>query len=391
MKPYGDTLERQPFTPRSDYKTIGAPIRRVSRPFYDLGFSTEYKVPLWTAYQITPGRTRKKFHRDGKPIVVDRSCGSFCADPKVPESPPQNVYDLCGYDTGHMIPAEAMQFDRQALSDTFFTSNACPQTKELNRGPWRTLERDIFNAAIRGMQLTVISGPIFAKTVSFLNSGVAIPDAFFKIAVAPLEHKFDCWTMCNDDTPGVERPALQDIARATGLSFPGIVASDLRHIQGFMDAKTAFSARGIAGVKIENLMNGEYTLLEDFIWDPCDAEHPGTKIRIPAGFTTDFGSVPGMVQNIYPPIGTFRDQHFLGHDWLYGTEFFEWDEAYKKCPTAAKDRSECDWRLLEALKASGDSWFSRNVIWSAVKAGGGFVWAKHNSEAVQANRRLLVG
>ena len=377
----GDIEERKPFLP----EMTGAKV--TTHDFYDVAFDSFHKVPFWTLHRVTPGRTAKKFHRDGTPIEIARSCGNFRNDPMIPESPYGWQYSLCGYDTGHLVPAEAMQFDKQALADSFFTSNACPQTDELNRGPWRTLEHNTFKAAMNGRELVVISGTIFTECKHYLPSGIAVPDDFFKVIVCPKEGIYDCWIMTNSEKPIVKFVTLSDIEYRTGLVFP---FRNFWHVTDFMTAASSRGLRALNGIKIENLLNGEYTMLEDYLWNPHDAEYPDARIKIPKGFTTDFGSVPGIVQNVFLPIGTFRDPDFLGHDLLYGTEYFSWEGiAYKIIKEPSKNRAECDWRLLESLKADGDSWFSRNTIWSAVKVGGGFVWAKHNPESIEANRKLL--
>jgi hypothetical protein len=146
---------------------------------------------------------------------------------------------------------------------------------------------------------------------------------------------------------------------------------------------------GCNTLQIENLCNGQYVLLAPYVWNPHDKAFPKARLRFKPGFSTDFGSTPRGTWNLFPPIGTFRDPDFLGHDGLYATQYFEWDHAYKIIRDTKACRAECDWRLLEALEADGDTWVSRNTIWSAVKVGGGSVWATHTPEGVAAARTLV--
>ena len=82
--------------------------------------------------------------------------------------------------------------------------------------------------------------------------------------------------------------------------------------------------------------------------ETCAYEHAGQLLRIPAGFRTDFGSVPGWVVLVclVPRIGLLRDA-FILHDMLY--------------QSGSVSRSEADsiFRAASyALLAEGESWIS---------------------------------
>lgn len=80
-------------------------------------------------------------------------------------------------------------------------------------------------------------------------------------------------------------------------------------------------------------------------------------VRIPAGFITDFASIPQIFWNILPPTGKYGKAAVV-HDYLYRT----WGIATK---------AEADWVLLEAMKALGVGWLTRTIIYSGVHFGGG--------------------
>lgn len=84
-------------------------------------------------------------------------------------------------------------------------------------------------------------------------------------------------------------------------------------------------------------------------------------------WTTDYGSIPMLFQNLFRKDGAYAPAYVL-HDWLYSSEMFA--------------RNMCDWILLEALEELGASWIERNTIYSAVRLGGGFVWSKHDPHQV---------
>ena len=45
-----------------------------------------------------------------------------------------------GFDRGHMAPAADHRSSQEAMADTFYLSNMCPQCPQLNRGYWAMLE-----------------------------------------------------------------------------------------------------------------------------------------------------------------------------------------------------------------------------------------------------------
>ena len=399
MPAKGDQALRLPFQP------IGSHTKVWQKRFYDTAFAPSKGEPIWDLFRLTPGRTLKRFHRNGTPIAMMGCLGSFHADPEIPGTPPGAAYGLCGYDAGHMCPCEAMQFDRDALAQTFYTSNVCPQRAGLNRGPWRSLEQKCFDRAKHG-ELVVVCGPVYVQEDCKLASGITIPDMFFKVVADPKAKSLAAWMMPNADhvepTLAAHYVPLDKIVHMTKLGFPGF--KDFRADPGLLDPRPSLKlAAPDCGnaIQIEDLLTGEYVLLRDYLFNPFDAAFPDVRLRIPLGFTTDFGSIPRAFTNIYPKIGTFRDPCFLGHDWLYGTAFYEWittDPAllaagvsYKQCQGAYSDRLECDTRLLQSLAGNGDNLITRTPIYAAVRACGGSAWDSKSELTIQSNRMLLTG
>jgi endonuclease G len=64
-------------------------------------------------------------------------------------------------------------------------TNILPQRHELNAGPWLKLEDTCQRLAQKeGQTLHVVAGGVFGERPATLGKGVAVPEAFFKIAVA---------------------------------------------------------------------------------------------------------------------------------------------------------------------------------------------------------------
>ena len=93
----------------------------------------------------------------------------------------------------------------------------------------------------------------------------------------------------------------------------------------------------------------------------------GRVICVKAGFETDLASIPRILWSLYPPFDPEYRAAAILHDGLYASELLP--------------RNECDWTLLEAMQAQGNSWWTRNVFYSAVRIGGSSVWAVHTDES----------
>ena len=77
-------------------------------------------------------------------------------------------------------------------------------------------------------------------------------------------------------------------------------------------------------------------------------------ITIPAGYATDFASVPRMFWRIFPPSGIYR-RAALVHDWLC-------DEA----PHTCNDRDAAK-VFYEAMRDIGVPWVKRKLMYRAVR------------------------
>lgn len=75
-------------------------------------------------------------------------------------------------------------------------------------------------------------------------------------------------------------------------------------------------------------------------------------INVPAGFETDFASVPRPLWNLFPPDGSYTAAAVV-HDWLYRNT---------RLP-----RSICDSVFIEAMKACKTGFFTRHIMWGAVR------------------------
>jgi endonuclease G len=75
-----------------------------------------------------------------------------------------------------------MKWSEQAMKESFYLSNICPQNRKLNSGVWKDLEEQVRGLAAGKGNIYVVCGPVVSKQPKTIgNNEVAIPDAFFKV------------------------------------------------------------------------------------------------------------------------------------------------------------------------------------------------------------------
>ena len=144
------------------------------RTGYTVSYNVYYKNPNWVAWELTREETKGETDRYDK----------FMPDPDFPE--PRVVhkdYTRSGYDRGHMAPAADMKWSKQAMIESFYMSNICPQVGNLNRGDWNDLEELCRDWAEKYGRIYIACGPIFdSKSPKRIGEHkVAVPDRFFKV------------------------------------------------------------------------------------------------------------------------------------------------------------------------------------------------------------------
>ena len=152
---------------------------------YTVSFNSDWRIPNWVAYELTAEEVQG---------VVPRG-NDFVPDPVIASgTPSSDDYKNSGYDRGHMAPAADMKWSEQAMAESFYTSNICPQNKNLNKGDWKALEEHVRSIATKYDHIYIACGPIVAaspKNIGYGHSRIAIPDAFYKVI---LRQNGDSWS-----------------------------------------------------------------------------------------------------------------------------------------------------------------------------------------------------
>jgi endonuclease G len=155
-------------------KITGKQEQIISHIGYTISYNSDWKIPNWVAYELT------KEEVDG----ITPRYNTFIPDPEVSytKSASTDDYKNSGWDRGHMAPAGDMKWSEQAMKESFYLSNICPQNKNLNGGIWKDLEEHVRGLATQKGKIYVVCGPIVSKQPKTIGANkVVIPNAFFKV------------------------------------------------------------------------------------------------------------------------------------------------------------------------------------------------------------------
>jgi hypothetical protein len=105
-----------------------------------------------------------------------------------------------------------------------------------------------------------------------------------------------------------------------------------------------------------------WRLVRPLVYSITGAIRGVRSITVPAGFVTDFASIPRVFWRLILPTGTHREAAVL-HDWLY----FCGD----------RHRAVADAIFLEAMQSLGVPAWRRWAMYYAVRLGGFAAWNNH--------------
>ena len=183
---------------------------------YTLSYNNDWRLANWVGYELTSNET------DGD---VERS-DWFDKDPMVKGIQVRHAdYTHSGFDRGHMAPAADMKWDKQAMIESFYMSNICPQVHALNAGLWNSLESRVRTWARRDSAIVVICGPIVPdEPMTIGDNRVAVPEYFYKVIASPYttQPRGIAFIMPNEDC---DKPlykyavTIDSVEARTGIDF----------------------------------------------------------------------------------------------------------------------------------------------------------------------------
>ena len=194
---------------------------RASQVIEHKGYSVSYnettKLPNWVYYELTEEEAKGTCKRNG----------NFFPDPDVMGVQADNEdYRNSGWDKGHIAPAGDMKWDEEAMLESCYFTNICPQNHNLNGGVWRSLEEKCRDYACRFGCTYITAGPIIGemKNGTLGSNHVVIPDAFYKVLVVCNDGKYEGVGFYFENVAG-HKPLVEyaktidEIEAITGIDF----------------------------------------------------------------------------------------------------------------------------------------------------------------------------
>ncbi|MBQ6027989.1 MAG: DNA/RNA non-specific endonuclease [Treponema sp.] len=217
--------------------------------YYTICYRKSYEQAEWSAYCLRDWMLQKNAKRTN----------DFRPDPQIAGgSATLADYKKSGYDRGHLTPAGDMVFSREAMSETFYMSNMCPQAAAFNRGIWKDLEDQVREWVRLYGAAYVVSGPVLSKPASeypFIGeSKVAVPEFFYKAILVPI---YD--DGLEEDSPG----SLETCADVIAIAF--VIPNKACEGDFWRYAKSVDEAEEITGLDF-------FPLLEDSVENRAEAE-----------------------------------------------------------------------------------------------------------------------
>lgn len=150
----------------------------IKHKYYTLSYKEEHEQPEWVAYYLDTFMLKDIYERKN----------SFRPDPMVStQTPTYDDYNSAKeYDAGHLLPCRQMQFDCEAMSETFYMSNMSPQQYQFNRHKWSYLEKLERNMAWRNNGIYVVTGPVLndIDTTIGVTTKISVPKYYYKVMLS---------------------------------------------------------------------------------------------------------------------------------------------------------------------------------------------------------------
>jgi endonuclease G, mitochondrial len=200
-------------------------------------FDRRLRNPHWVVEHITPESLAT---RSG-----DRKNSAFVEDTAIPEAYRGKLrdYTRSGYDRGHKVPAADAKWSQQAMDETFYLTNMCPQVGEgFNRDYWAHFEDFCRRLTGSYPSVRIVTGPLYLPKRDAVDNkwyvkyevigsppSIAVPTHFYKVIFAEDglpggQVAVGAFVLPNASIPN-EKPLadfevpVEAVERASGLEF----------------------------------------------------------------------------------------------------------------------------------------------------------------------------
>lgn len=155
-------------------------------------YDRRLRNPQWVIEHITPASLAM---REG-----DRKHSTFAEDGDIPAKFRGMLKDYyrSGFDRGHQVPAADAKWSQEAMNETFYLSNMCPQVGEgFNRDYWAHFEDFCRRLTVKYPSVRIVTGPLYLPKKDPVDNkwyvkyemigtppSIAVPTHFYKVIFA---------------------------------------------------------------------------------------------------------------------------------------------------------------------------------------------------------------
>ena len=235
-----ETSKKSQVKGQLEIPTLGkqAPSQILSYKGFTLSYNNSTRLPNWVAYELTAEEVAGDLPRKDK----------FRPDPAA-AGPQANKEDYrnSGWDRGHMAPAADMKWSAEAIEESCYFTNICPQNPQLNGGDWKDLEEQCRKWAEKHGNIWIACGPIILGNEhgKLGANQVVIPDKFYKVVLAHINGEYQGMGFIFHNSPlrkskisgkpPVNRPlesylvSIDEVEAATGIDFFPLLPADTQN------------------------------------------------------------------------------------------------------------------------------------------------------------------
>ncbi len=195
---------------------------------FTVSYNPSTRQPDWVSYTLTAEEVEATKHTPKIPRC-------FMPDPNLdlPQATNED-YSGSGWVRGHMARRQDMKWSEQAVKESDYFTNICPQNKEMNNGVWHQIENLARKLAIRYDSVMIVCGPIFVSNTpeTIGPNRVWIPDSFFKAFLVKHQDAYHTIAFICPNTPDsvtIARTArsVNTVESFTGYDFFGFLDDDV--------------------------------------------------------------------------------------------------------------------------------------------------------------------
>lgn len=174
---------------------------------YEVGYSDEYKQPLYSAEIVTKSEADTHVKR----------YSSFREDLQVPKEDRETLSDYrgSGYDRGHLV-SSADSDSKEEMHETYVLSNMVPEVHAMNAGIWAKIEEHVRDLTDQDGDIYAVTGAIYNQA-DIVKGNLTVPPFVYKSVTIPSIKVTGVYVAPNDKSGTYELYSEPDFYKKFGI------------------------------------------------------------------------------------------------------------------------------------------------------------------------------